>query len=48
MPGVMDHNLHRSEAWLATRRQLVGMMARLLLLARRCRPIIMVLARTSC
>jgi hypothetical protein len=47
MPGVMNQGLRQSEAWLANRQPLVGMMAGLPLLACRHRPIIGVVARAS-
>jgi hypothetical protein len=45
--GVTDQDLHQSEAWLANRWPLMGVMARLTLLACHCRPVVAVMARRS-
>jgi hypothetical protein len=44
----MDQDLHRSEAWLANRQPLAGVMAGLSLPARHRRPVVAVVARASC
>ncbi len=46
-PGVANQDLRWLEAWLGNRRRLMGVMARLLLPARRCRPVVAVVARGS-
>jgi hypothetical protein len=46
-PGVMDKDLRRSKAWLANRRPLAGVMARLSSPARRRRPVVAVVAGAS-
>ncbi len=46
--GVMDQDLRQSEAWLANRQPLMGMMAGLLLPARHHRLVVTVVAGASC
>jgi hypothetical protein len=47
-PGVMDQDLHRSEAWLASHQPLAGVMAGLSSPACCRRPVVAVLAGASC